>query len=453
MATDNMAGLFATPEQYQQAQLAQVQDQAVQMARLTPAQRASANMQIAGYQLGSGIAGAFGAQDPMLQRQAQRRALIQQTNMADPQSLVQAIQASSNDPELGAFLMGKYKELTGIQKEQSVIEKNKAWEASKTDSEKKRNLLSQVEQDLADNKPVAPADLNRARLAWAQETKPRMFQDPTTGTIQTVPGVDVNLFPNLGKTLTNGGSGGGNKMAGVIETPKSAALKEAEVATAQSAITSIDDSLNAVKGIRDLRTGSISTNPWLVGTLKNYPSAAMAQEDLVKTITQGKVIDTIAEMKAQSKTGATGFGALSGRELDLLESKARRLNPQSPTFETDLKYIEDSLINNKKKIETSLSKKQAAMPSSPANNAAGTEGRIAILQQEYAKAQQMGNQADMAGLTRELATLGAKPLTTEVQNKYTAEQKIQMTLKASGLADNPANRERVVNKLKAEKHL
>lgn len=75
MATDNMAGLFATPEQYQQAQLAQVQDQAVQMARLSPAQRASANMQIAGYQLGSGIAGAFGAQDPQLQALAAIRQL------------------------------------------------------------------------------------------------------------------------------------------------------------------------------------------------------------------------------------------------------------------------------------------------------------------------------------------------------------------------------------------
>lgn len=93
MATDNMAGLFATPEQYQQAQLAQVQDQAVQMARLSPAQRASANMQIAGYQLGSGIAGAFGAKDPMLQLQSARQQIMQSVNQNDPQSLAKAAQA------------------------------------------------------------------------------------------------------------------------------------------------------------------------------------------------------------------------------------------------------------------------------------------------------------------------------------------------------------------------
>ena len=447
MATDNTAGLFATPEQYQQARIDQQRAQAIQMAQLDPFQQGQANIQMGMNRLADVGAGVLGIQDPMLQRQAQRRALIQQTNMADPQSLVQAIQASTNDPELSSYLLGKYKEITGIQKEQSVIEKNKAWESAKTDSEKKRNLLSDVEQKLAENKPVDPTELNRARLAWAQETKPRMFQDPTTGTIQTVPGVDSNLFPNLGKALISSGGVGGNKMAGVIETPKSTALKEAEVATAQSAITSIDDSLNAVKGIRDLRTGSISTNPWLVGTLKNYPSAAMAQEDLVKTITAGKVIDTIAEMKAQSKTGATGFGALNGRELDQLEAKARRLNPQSPTFETDLKYIEDNLISNKKKIETALSKKQASLPN--ANNAAGTEGRIAILQQEYAKAQQMNNQADMAGLTRELATLGAKPLTTGVQKStLTFEQKVQKTMAA-----NPgASRAAVEAQLRAAGH-
>jgi hypothetical protein len=67
MATDFMvAGLFSTPEQYQQAQLAQQQDMAMRMAQLTPEQRAAAGMQVAGYQIGSGIGSALGAQDPQL---------------------------------------------------------------------------------------------------------------------------------------------------------------------------------------------------------------------------------------------------------------------------------------------------------------------------------------------------------------------------------------------------
>lgn len=67
MATDVTAGLFATPEQYQQSQLAQQQALAAQMAQLTPEQQANAGMRVAGYQLGGGIASALGAQDPQLQ--------------------------------------------------------------------------------------------------------------------------------------------------------------------------------------------------------------------------------------------------------------------------------------------------------------------------------------------------------------------------------------------------
>lgn len=100
MALDNMAGLFATPEQYQQAQLAQIQDQAVQMARLTPAQRASANMQVAGYQLGSGIAGAFGVQDPALQAAAMRQSILKGVDQTSATSLRDAAQKLADAGDL-----------------------------------------------------------------------------------------------------------------------------------------------------------------------------------------------------------------------------------------------------------------------------------------------------------------------------------------------------------------
>lgn len=449
MATDNIAGLFATPEQYQQQRLAQQQAQAVQMATLDPFQQGLVNQRMGINRIADVGAGLLGVQDPQMQLQAARRSLIQQTNMADPASLRQAIQASSNDPELSAFLMGKYKELTAIQKDQSVITKNENFQAAQADAEKKRNIISVVEDKLSRGESVDPVDINKAKLAFGDISRPKTFQQ-ADGTIVTVPPtVDSSMFPNIGKFMSSGTAGGGNKVAGVIETPKSIAGKEAEINKAESVLTGIDDSLNAVKGIRDLRTGSISTNPWLVKYTKDYPSAAMAQEDLVKTVTAGKVIDTIAEMKSQSQTGATGFGAVDKNELALLEARARRLNPQSPTFEKDLEYIETNLLKQQKKIKEALSKKQTAMPSSVANNPAGTEGRVAILQQEYAKAQQAGNQADMAGLTRELATLGAKPLTTGTQKStLTFEQKIQKTMAA-----NPgASRAAVEAQLRAAGH-
>lgn len=449
MATDNTAGLFATPEQYQQAQSQAALQNALTMGQLTPEQSARASLMFAGNR----IAGAMGGQDPALKLQAIRQQVLRNVDQTDPKSIATAAQALAQaGDQQGAMQLAQLArtantELIKNRQAESVIKKNENFQASQADAEKKRNIIATVEDKLSRGEQVDPVEINKAKLAFGDISRPKTFQQ-ADGTIVTVPPtVDASMFPNIGKFMSGAGTGGGAKVAGVIETPKSIAGKEAEVNTAQSAISSLDDSLNAVQGIRDLRAGSISTNPYLVGVLKNYPSAAMAQEDLVKTITQGKVIDTIAEMKSQSKTGATGFGALSGRELDLLESKARRLNPQSPTFETDLKYIEDNLKTNKNKIQAELVKKKAALPN--ANNAAGTEGRIAILQQEYAKAQQMGNQADMAGLTRELATLGAKPSTTGTQKStLTFEQKVQRTMAA-----NPgASRAAVEAQLRAAGH-
>lgn len=453
MATDSVMGLFADPQQIQQAQQQAALQRGVQLAELDPFQRASAQLYQGGYMAGGAIGGLMGAEDPQMKLAAARQQILRNVDQTDPNAIATAAQqlAQLGDQQ-GAVQLAQLartaaSESMKTRQAESVIKKNEAWQQAQTDSAQKRNIVAEVEDKLARGEQVDNVTLNKAKLAFGDISRPKTFQQ-ADGTIVTVPPtVDNSMFPNIGKFMAGGTAGGGAKMAGVIETPKSVAGKEAEVKTAESAISSLDDSLNAVQGIRDLRAGSISTNPWLAGTLKNYPSAAMAQEDLVKTITQGKVIDTIAEMKSQSKTGATGFGALSGRELDLLESKARRLNPQSPTFETDLKYIEDSLKSSKTKIQGELGKKKAALPN--ANNAAGIEGRIAILQQEYAKAQQTGNQADMAGLTRELATLGAKPLTAGAQKStLTFEQKVQRTMQ-----DNPgASRAAVEAKLRAAGH-
>jgi len=353
-----IAGLFSTPEQYQQAQLAQQQAQAIQMAQMTPEQQANAGMRVAGYQLGQGIGSALGAQDPMLQRQAARRAMLQQVNPADPASLKQAIQASSNDPELQQFFFNKYKELTGIQKEESVIAKNQAWEAAKTDSEKKRNLLSDVEQSLADGKEVDPKVLNQARLAWAQETKPKTFQDPTTGTIQTVPGVDVNLFPSLGK-LIGGAGGGGTGKAGVITTPASEKLAAKEEQAQEDTLASLKNGLTNIDKARGL-SKDWTTNPWISATTENLPTSAMALKDTVTSLNSQKTIDLIKRMKEQSKTGATGFGSVTEKELDLLQSDIVKLNYRSPTFKDDLKRVEDTWKGIINKIETEKLKKLLA---------------------------------------------------------------------------------------------
>lgn len=63
----SQVGLFATPEQYQQALTQQALATSATMGQLTPEQSARQMAQFGGYQLAGGIASALGAQDPQLQ--------------------------------------------------------------------------------------------------------------------------------------------------------------------------------------------------------------------------------------------------------------------------------------------------------------------------------------------------------------------------------------------------
>lgn len=93
MATDNMAGLFSTPEQYQQAQNNAALDRGVQLAQLDPFQRASAQMYQGGYLAGGALGGAMGGQDPQMKIASMRQQILQGVDQTNPQSMMQAAQA------------------------------------------------------------------------------------------------------------------------------------------------------------------------------------------------------------------------------------------------------------------------------------------------------------------------------------------------------------------------
>jgi len=106
MATSEILGLFTTPEQYQQNQLAQFQNRAAQEVQLNPFQQAALGARTAGYQLGQGIGSALGGQDPQLQLIARRQQLASQLDQTDPNSYrsLARIAASSGDPQFAMFL-------------------------------------------------------------------------------------------------------------------------------------------------------------------------------------------------------------------------------------------------------------------------------------------------------------------------------------------------------------
>jgi len=96
MATSQILGLFTSPEQYQANQMAQFRQQAANEVQLNPFQQAAIGMRQAGYQLGGGIGGAMGGQDPQLQKIARRQALAGQLDPSNPNSYMQVAKMAAD---------------------------------------------------------------------------------------------------------------------------------------------------------------------------------------------------------------------------------------------------------------------------------------------------------------------------------------------------------------------
>ena|SRR3990167_6419929 len=67
-------------------------------------------------------------------------------------------------------------------------------------------------------------------------------------------------------------------------------------------------------------------------------------------------VQVIEEMKAQSKTGATGFGSLSEKELEVIQAKIGKLNPgmRAETLKENLEDIQGHLFRVSIKMRQSL---------------------------------------------------------------------------------------------------
>jgi hypothetical protein len=92
-----LAGLFTTPEQYQQQRQAVQRAQAIQMASLDPFQQGQANIQMGINRIADVGAGALGVQDPALKLQSFRQQVLQGVDQTDPESLAQASYALNRE--------------------------------------------------------------------------------------------------------------------------------------------------------------------------------------------------------------------------------------------------------------------------------------------------------------------------------------------------------------------
>lgn len=103
---DGVLSMFMTPEQYQQMQIAQQQQRAMQFAGMDPMQQAQYGLFLGGSQLGTALARGLGGQDRQLTLISQRQALSKEIDPSSPESILTAAQkaAQSGDQEFALTL-------------------------------------------------------------------------------------------------------------------------------------------------------------------------------------------------------------------------------------------------------------------------------------------------------------------------------------------------------------
>jgi len=211
MPTDSIvAGLFTTPEQYQQQQRQALYEQAVQESKLDPYQQARVNLQTGVQGLAQTGAGMLGAQDPQMQLMAMRTQVLRGLDPTDSDAINKAAQALAQvgDQQGAMQLAQKAQEVaksgaeTGLKLAQA--KKAEQYQQASTAAERNRAIISSVETTLAKdpNAVLSPQQIAELRWTVAQETKAKTFSDPDSGKLITIEPIDLSrAAPNIDKFL------------------------------------------------------------------------------------------------------------------------------------------------------------------------------------------------------------------------------------------------------------
>jgi hypothetical protein len=386
MAISDILGLFTTPQQYQQNQLSQFQNRAAQEVQLSPFQQAALGARTAGYQLGQGVGGALGGQDPQLQLIAATQQIARSANLADPDSLEAVAQQLANigNMPLAISYSDRAKALReekrkGAESEALIglrgaqADKAKKYEQQVQVSKDNRNIISGIEEKLASDSAYVPTnkEIAQARFILGEEMKTRTITDRETGALLgTIEGLDINFSaPNLANLLKSQKTTkieGEPSTAGVVgattttdtglkitETPSSLLKKKEEadkeavkVEELKRESEGFQEGLSAIRVLR----GTIANTAKIVGPtttgwgalLAILPeSDALTLSDNTQTIKDNIALAKLKELKQQSKTGASGLGALNMKEFDAIQGIIARMNPKSKNYAKDLQTVDD----------------------------------------------------------------------------------------------------------------
>lgn len=226
MATDSVMGLFADPQQIQQAQRQQFTQTAADLSQMDPSRLATFYAMQGGYGLGNAIGTALGVEDPQLKMATARKQIMQGVDQTDPNSLAQAAQALNQAGDVqGARALSQAAQEAAVKQSQVI-----------------RNLRERP----ANEPEIVRLQNSRAELATQfGEADPRVKQIDAA----------IAKMTRQGKTLEETmGAGLGaiaSAMAGA-QAKKAAEASGTEVGKKVADIEGSQTALSAIKGAKDI---------------------------------------------------------------------------------------------------------------------------------------------------------------------------------------------------------
>ena len=307
---DNLitGGMFGVdPEQYQQQQALLQSNQNMQLAQLDPLQSARYSLMQGGTQLGNAGMQLLGIQDPVLKKAADLKQIASQFDTTSPEGLTQMAKAAMS----AGYAQEAQQAIAAAQKMQAGSLANEQ----------------------------AQFNVNKIKMSTEQEAKMReelsalpasASDDQILSVIKKYAGANDLLKILEMKQMRMG-----------MQEAKNAPIMEAARAQKEASVASAIDGLALVEDVKKRVSG------WTTGlgntVLSKIPlSAAKDYAADLETLKAKLGADVLAEMKTQSKSGATGLGALNMAELKMVQTKIANIDPaQSPAqIQKNLNEIE-----------------------------------------------------------------------------------------------------------------
>jgi len=349
MAENIVAGLFGmTPQMYQNQQYGQDLNRGIALAQLSPGAAAQAGLQASVGQLGRGIAGAMGIEDPQLKMISARQQILGQLDQSDPEAILKGAQmlAQMGDQQ-GSFALAEYARKAQSESaltKQRIAQANRERQQATPDKIQIAERLSQLElaldklnaMEATPERDEAIRNVSRTiKAIELQVEKPQKAQ--TFGTDREA--VAAELY---------------NKPFGDLsQTEKAAVNKRVDAEKPKTTITNV---MPGDKTLADIPAFRASVQRTIDPQLKAVTAADNALENIQDSINTNNFASFRAA-QTQFARAISGSGDLSQKELlaagadpSLLGGTAdyvARLFTSTPTLDTQEK-IKKTLLAIKK---------------------------------------------------------------------------------------------------------